>query len=302
MEVLVTGGAGFIGRNIISACKRKGWKTTSFDLLNSQNADESVNGSILNLRLLEKTTRNVDLIFHQAAVTSPPQFERKNTRAFTVNTIGTLNLLHAAVDAGVKRVVLASSSAVYGDIRVAGVENMPKPTYRNLYPLSKAINEETGKFFSSREELEVVSLRYFNTYGNGENIKGSYSSIIHKFLTDAKSRKRSIIYGNGEQKRDFIFVKDVARANILASEKGRPGEIYNVGTGVTTTFIKIYDMIKEIMQSQLVPLFKPVPFKNYQTFTQANTTKAKMELGFISEYDLRKGIRTMLSEPVEMNI
>lgn len=294
IKALVTGGSGFIGRNIIKACRYKGWKTISLDTTGTSDADVSIKGSVENLELLRETTKGIDLVFHEAAVTSPPQFEEDGVSAFNTNVIGTLNVLKAASENGVKRAVLASSSAVYGNLSVPGKENVQKPVYENLYPLSKSVNEETASYFHSRGEIETVCLRYFNAYGYGENSKGAYSSVISKFLDDFRQSRKPIIFGDGSQRRDFVYIDDIAKVNILAAENGISGEVYNIGTGTSTTFNKIYEIIREEAGSDMEPGYKEIPYKSYQMFTQADTTKAENELKFKAEFDIRGGVGEMI--------
>jgi len=153
----------------------------------------------------------------------------------------------------------------------------------------------TAKSFRSYG-LETISLRYFNTYDIGENSKGSYSSVIWKFIDDIRNGRRPIIYGDGKQRRDFIYVEDTARASIMAMEKGVPGETYNVGTGVSTEFNEIFQIVKEEMNYNGSPEYIPNPLRSYQMFTQADMSKTKRELKFAPEYDVRKGVRKMLEE------
>lgn len=296
MKALVTGGAGFIGRNIAKLCFEKEWEVTTLDTAYESTNDGKVRGSIEDYQLLEKLSKDKDIIFHEAAITSPPQFDEDPLNSFRINTMGTLNVLRAASVNRVKRVVLASSSSVYGNIKSPGREDMVKPAYENLYPLSKSVNEETSKFFSARGEIETICLRYFNTYGIGENSKGAYSSVISKFVNDIRSGETPIIFGDGEQKRDFVFVEDVAEANLIAAENGVSGEYYNVGTGQSTTFNDIYNIVRKEMSSKVDPVYQPIPFKSYQMFTQADVSKAKKELGFRSSTDIRSGVRKMLAE------
>jgi Nucleoside-diphosphate-sugar epimerases len=140
-----------------------------------------------------------------------------------------------------------------------------------------------------------VYLRYFNTFGLGENSKGAYSSVIHKFIEDLKIGNTPIIFGDGTQRRDFIYVKDSAKASVLAMENGKSGEAYNIGTGFTTDFNAIYKIIKEEMHSNAEPKYETIPFSTYQMFTQANIEKARNDLGFSPEYDIKSGIKEMLS-------
>ena len=270
MKAFVTGGSGFIGRNIIAQCGKIGWNTTSFDLENkNSDSDQHINGSVLNYGLLKKSMEDVDYVFHLAATTSPPQFEELGNNGYEVNVMGTYNVLQAAYENGAKRVVIASSSAIYGDMKKPLPETVLPESYSNMYPVTKKINEITAKFFTSSSKIETVSLRYFNTYGIGENSKAQYASVIWRFITDLQKGDMPVIFGDGKQSRDFIYVEDTARASVLAMQKGKPGEAYNVGTGITTDFNTIYNAVAEEMHSKIQAKHIPNPLKNYQYFTQA---------------------------------
>ncbi|MEM0135670.1 MAG: NAD(P)-dependent oxidoreductase [Thermoplasmatales archaeon] len=157
MKALVTGGSGFIGRNIIMQCKERGMETVSFDTEGTRYADTHFMGSILDFNLLKKAMKGCDNVFHLAAITSPPQFEEPGNKGYEVNVMGTYNVLQAAYENKVKRVVMASSSAVYGDMSKAAVEDILSGTYHNAYPVTKMINEITGRFFSSSSRGEGVT-------------------------------------------------------------------------------------------------------------------------------------------------
>ena len=209
--------------------------------------------------------------------------------------MGTYNVLAASSRHGIKRVILASSSSVYGSqMKISKEDDIPGK-YSNFYPVSKFFNEITAKTFNFYG-LETIALRYFNTYGIGENSKGSYSSIIWKFIEDIRNGKRPVIYGDGRQKRDFIYVEDTANASVLAMENGVSGEAYNVGTGTSTEFNQIFLIIKEEMGYDGEPQYIPNPLKSYQMFTQADMTKSMRELKFEPKYDIRKGVRKILEE------
>ena len=215
---LVTGGEGFIGRNIISKLKDLGGEAYSLDIAGKP--DFKV--SITNRKKLDNINKKFDGIFHLAAVTSPPQFEIKPDKGLRVNVNGTFNVLDFARKHGVNKVVLASSSAIYGDSREVAVESRYPDRHLNLYPITKIVNELFSRHYSLREDISSVSLRYFNTYGPGENTKGAYASPISKFLTSALRGKDIEIFGDGTQSRDFIYVKDTADASIAADERGIP--------------------------------------------------------------------------------
>jgi len=296
MNILVTGGSGFIGRNIVKQLKDNGHFVVSLDLREkNSNADEHIIGDVRNLELMKKITKNMDFVFHLAAVTSPPEFEDLVSDGYETNVMGTYNVLAASAVNGVKRVIIASSSSVYGSMHHIARESDVADKYENFYPMSKKINELTASVFLNYG-IETVSLRYFNTYGIGENTKGSYASVIWKFIEEIRNGKVPVIYGDGSQKRDFIYVEDTARASILAMERGKNGEVYNVGTDISSDFNSIFKIIKEEMNFNGDPIYIKNPLKSYQMFTQADLTKTRKDLGFEPKYDIRSGVRKILEE------
>lgn len=296
MKCLVIGGSGFIGRNIIELLNKKGYYTISYDLAGKSNtANDHVVGDILDYNKLNGSMKDIDYVFNLAATTSPPEFENIDSNGYEVNVMGTYNILRAAYKNKVTKVILASSSAVYGNINIPVKENIVTDSYPNLYAVTKYTNEITARSFSLLRHLNSVYLRFFNTFGLGENSKGAYSSVIHKFIEDLKMGNTPIIFGDGTQRRDFIYVKDTAKASILAMENGKSGEAYNIGTGLTTDFNAIYKIIREEMYSNVEPKYETIPFSTYQMFTQANIEKARNDLGFSPEYDIKSGIKEMLS-------
>jgi UDP-glucose 4-epimerase len=287
---LVTGGEGFIGRNIISRIRDLGGEAYSLDIAGKP--DFKI--SITDRRKFNEIKKKFDGIFHLAAVTSPPQFETNPDKALKVNVNGTYNVLDFARKHRVNKVVLASSSAIYGDSREIAVESKYPDRYQNLYPVTKIVNELFSRHFSLRNDVDCVSLRYFNTYGPGENTKGAYASPISKFISSALKGEDIEVFGDGKQSRDFIYVKDTAAASIAAYEHGKAGESYNVGTGITTSFNEIAEMVKTIAKSESKIVHVKNPFRNYQMFTQADMAKTFEELNFRPSYGLDKAVREML--------
>ncbi len=297
MKALVIGGSGFIGRNIIELLNQKKYYTISYDIADrNNNANEHINGDMLDLDKLSKAMKDIDYVFNLAAVTSPPEFEDIDSKGYEINIMGTYNILKSAYKNNVKKVILASSSAIYGNIKTPATEDVITDSYPNLYAVTKYTNEITARSFSLLRNLDSVYLRYFNTYGSGENNKGAYSSIFHKFIDNLRHGEIPLIFGDGTQKRDFIYVEDNARASVLAMENGKPGEAYNIGTGVSTDFNTIYSIIKNEMHSDIEAKHVKNPFASYQMYTQADMEKTKNDLGFIPEYDIRKGVKKMLSQ------
>ena len=294
MNILVTGGSGFIGRNIVKMLKEEGNTVGTYDIRDKNSvSDYHIMSDVRNLKMLEKACNGIDYVFHLAAVTSPPEFENLTGEGYEVNVMGTYNVLAASAKNNVKRVILASSSSIYGDIQEAAKEPELPAAYSNFYPMTKRINEMTARLFN-QYGLETVSLRYFNTYGVGENSKGESSSVIWKFIESIKKGKKPVIYGDGTQSRDFIYVEDTARASVLAMKNGVPGESYDVGTGKSTDFNSIYHILKEEMGYQGSAEYVPNPLKSYQMFTLADISKTKNELKFEPKYDIREGIKRIL--------
>ncbi len=290
---LITGGEGFIGRNLKALLASYGHDARTLDISGSPDFMLSVTDpKVMEIR------EDFDGIFHLAATTSPPQFEDHPLGGFHVNAYGTLNILEFARRRGIPRVVLASSSATYGDSRAISREDRIPDTYTNLYPITKVVNEYLARYYSARNEVQCISLRYFNTFGPRENSKGMYSSQISKFIDYALKHEPIIVYGDGTQSRDFIYVRDNVLATFLAFQKGKPGEAYNVGTGISTDFNTIASLVKEITGSDSEILHIPNPLRSYQMFTQADMTKTRRDLGFMPKYDLRSAIQEMLMDSI----
>lgn len=291
-KFLITGGEGFIGRNIKNYIISNGDVAYTLDI----SGDPDYRVSITDSDNLMDIKENFDGVFHLAAVTSPPQFEEDPLYGFQVNANGTLNILEYARRRHIGKVVLASSSAIYGNSMSLSVEERVPNGYSNLYPVTKIVDEYLARYYSIRNEVKCISLRYFNTYGYGENSKGMYSSPVSKFMDAAVQDKPIIVYGDGTQSRDFIYIDDNVRCTWLAFLNGKPRESYNVGTGIFTDYNTIAAMVKQITGSESEIVHVPNPLKSYQMFTQADMSKTERELGFKPEYDLRKAIEKMFQK------
>jgi UDP-glucose 4-epimerase len=264
-RALVTGGAGFIGSHIAEALISNGSQVTVLDNLSSgreenlnhlQDEINFIKGDIRDDKDLTAAIKDCDLVFHQAAVVSVTQTVSDPLESADVNEFGTLKVLEAARDNGVRRVVLASSSAVYGDDpQLPKLESMPcRPL--SPYAVQKYTNEQYARLYHHLYGLETVCLRYFNVYGPRQDPSSPYSGVISIFMTCAASDAAPTIYGDGGQTRDFVFVNDVVRANLLAAEApDAAGRVFNVGTGVAIAIKALWQKISRLATSEQAPTY-----------------------------------------------
>ena len=254
MKVLVTGGAGFIGSHTVEALIAAGHQVTVLDDLSTGNIERIsenvafVRASILERELLFKAVADQDAIIHLAAYTSVPESFCDHQRCFQINVEGTFHLLDAAVAAGLQRIVFASSSAVYAD-EVEGLKSefeCPQPG--SPYAVSKLEGEHLLNWYSQRYGISYIAYRYFNVYGPRQQADSDYAAAIPIFVECGLTSQPMTIYGDGLQTRDFVFVKDVARANVAAVESSHCG-IYNIGTGIGTGILSLAKVISRLSGS-----------------------------------------------------
>ncbi|RLA92257.1 MAG: GDP-mannose 4,6-dehydratase, partial [Deltaproteobacteria bacterium] len=238
MHVVVTGGAGFIGSTLARTLTENGNNVTVVDnlstghLRNIQDLIDNkrikfIRGSITDLGLLKKVFKNVDYVFHEAAIVGISQSIKDPITTSNVNINGTLNVLLAARDNRVRKVVFASSCAVYGNPSSFPIKENTAPDPLTPYALSKLVGEYYCHVFNKIYDLPTVSLRYFNVYGPYQNPNGEYAAVIPKFINQMLNGRPLTIYGDGTQTRDFIYIADVVRANIIAAEKKEATGVYN---------------------------------------------------------------------------
>ena len=299
-KVLVTGGAGFIGSHLVDALLSDGCQVVVLDDLSTgrlsnlkHNLDKITfhKGEICDRKSLENAVKDCDVIFHQAAMVSVPQTIEDPVGSAKINEIGTLSLLESARKNKVKRVVLASSSAVYGDD-----SDLPKHENMGVKPLSpyavqKLSNEYYARLYYDLYGLETCCLRYFNVYGPRQDPDSPYSGVISIFMSKAVSQKSPVIYGDGNHYRDFIFVNDVVRANLLAAEtNGANKEVFNIGTGKYVTIDRLWEMTCDLSGLSIKPEYKP-PRDGDIVESVANINQAKTVLGFNPEYSFEEGLK-----------
>lgn len=267
MRILVTGGAGFVGSHSIERLLQAGHAVTAFDNLSTgkpSNLDgldvTLIEGDVRDMEALDEAlAEGYDAVLHLAAVVSVPLSVADPIGSHETNTRGTLNVLEAARRHGVRRVVHASSAAVYGELVPPLHEEMLlKPL--SPYAAQKLQNEIDAGVYSRLYGLETVSLRYFNIFGPRQDPKSPYSGVLSIFIDALAEGRRPIIFGDGLQTRDFVYVGDVAQANVLALTADGPGTsggVYNVGTGKTTTVLEAYRAIAQALGMTVEPEFGP---------------------------------------------
>jgi nucleoside-diphosphate-sugar epimerase len=264
---LVTGGAGFIGSNIVEKLVRQREQVRVLDNLATGKREnlrpwldrvELVVGDVRDLEVVRGAMAGVDYVLHQAALPSVPSSIADPLTAHEVNVTGTLNVLVAARDARVKRVVLASSCAVYGDNDDLPLRESAAPKPLSPYAATKLAGEVYCQAFSSVYGLSTVCLRYFNVYGPRQDPAGHYAAVIPRFVARVKAGQPPVIYGDGQQTRDFVHVSDIVRANLLACEHPSvPGHVINVASGRSVSLLELVDTLNGLAGTQLSPTFEP---------------------------------------------
>jgi UDP-glucose 4-epimerase len=299
-RVVVTGGAGFIGSHLANELVRRGYQVTVLDNLSTgkrANIEpllvngnvEFVAGSVANLPLLQKLFSGVDYVFHQAAIPSVPRSIKNPKATHNANITGTLNVLLAARDNGIKKVVYASSSSVYGDTpTLPKVEDMT-PNPQSPYAVTKLTGEYYCKVFHGIYGLNTACLRYFNVYGPRQDPDSPYAAAIPIFISNIMAGKSPIIFGDGEQSRDFTFVKDVAEANILAAESQATG-IFNIGRSERVTVNQLAQLIiRFVGKGAIKPVHKD-PRSGDIVHSLADISRAKT-FGYNPKHSLEVGLK-----------
>jgi UDP-glucose 4-epimerase len=305
MKYIVTGGAGFIGSHLSEALSLQGHEVCIIDDLSSGKTGNIshlldtdkvsfARGSITDLKFLQEQCSGADGIFHQAAFVSVPRSIEDPLLNHAVNITGTLNVLLAARDARVRKVVFASSAAVYGNLpELPKRENMPVDP-QSPYAVAKLTGECYCSLFSSLYGLRTVCLRYFNVYGPRQDPHSDYAAVIPRFILRVKNGQPPVIYGDGEQTRDFIFVRDVVRMNIRAMECEAEG-VYNVARGKEISVNELAHVVLSLSKTSLTPHYE----KGRQgevKHSVADISKAIKDFGIAPEYDLLKGLSEMVTE------
>lgn len=298
-KMLVTGGAGFIGSNIAEELLRKGHSVRVLDNLTTgrkgnidtiKDSIEVINGDIRKLDVVKKAVEDMDYVFHLAAQVSVPMSVENPLLTEEVNVMGTLNVLKASKDSGIKRVIYSSSCAIYGDASDMPIKENTQKRPLSPYALTKLVSEEYCKLFYKQYGLKTVSLRYFNAYGPMQNPESLYAAVIPKFICLLLKDEQPVIYGDGKQTRDFVFVRDVIQANILAiNTKGISGHVFNIGSGKATSVNELFEIICNILGKDVKPKYEK-PRHGDIKHSLADITKARKRLGYEPKYTLEEGL------------
>jgi nucleoside-diphosphate-sugar epimerase len=300
MRYLVTGGAGFIGSNTVDELVRRGQDVAVLDDLSTGKAANLDNvktkigliqDSITNQDALREACRGVDYVIHLAALTSVPRSVKDPIETNHINVNGTLNVLVAARDAKVKRVVFACSCSVYGKTSALPIRESTGLAPISPYGLTKQMGEAYGRVFQELYGLEFVSLRYFNVFGPRQDPGSAYSGVLSLFNAALLAGSQPTVYGDGEQSRDFVYVQNVVEANLLAAEaKGAPGLAFNIGTGDRTTLNQTLALLEKIAGRPARAKYV-APRDGDIRDSQADISLAREALGYRAPFGFEEGLK-----------
>ncbi len=293
MRALVTGGAGFIGSHLVDTLVSEGFEVIILDDLSSGN-NQNINkkakfvlGSILDRSAVSNSIGKCDFVFHLAAQVSVPKSVSNPDETYKINVDGTKIVLEESLKAGVKKVIIASSAAVYGNSNLP-LKETDTLDPQNPYGISKMKCEYLASEFV-KQGLSVVCLRYFNVYGPRQSV----GAVISNFMRSIVSSKPITIFGDGNQVRDYVFVSDVVSANILAAKKAPPGSILNVGTGVATSLLEVLSIIG--VSSGVKPLVQFKPVRDGDVSYSCSDISQIAKLGFKPSTMIKDGLKNTLN-------
>ncbi len=305
-KFLVTGSAGFIGSNLVEAILKLGYKVRGLDNFSTgrkENVEEFldnpnyefIEGDIREIETCIIACEGIDFVLHQAAWGSVPRSIEMPLLYEEINIKGTLNMMEASRQKGVKKFVYASSSSVYGD-----EPNLPKKEGRegNLlspYALTKRVDEEYGKLYTKLYGLDTFGLRYFNVFGRRQNPEGAYAAVIPKFIKQLLNDEEPTINGDGKQSRDFTYIENVIEANLKACKASHEaaGQSYNIAYGGREFLIDIYTQLLKALRKDIQPIFGPERRGDIK-HSNANISKAKEMLDYRPEWSFERGIETAI--------
>jgi nucleoside-diphosphate-sugar epimerase len=300
MKCLVTGGAGFIGSNLADELVRQGARVTILDNLStgfSENLDEIsgdfrlIEGDLNDDAAVKSAIEGAEIIFHQAALPSVPRSVENPTETHNTCINGTFNLLLKAKEGGVRRVIYAASSSAYGDQPTLPKVETMRPEPLSPYAAAKLMGEYYCQVFTRIYGLETISLRYFNVFGPRQNPASMYSGVISRFIDALLGGKTPVIYGDGEQSRDFTYIANVVDANIKASQTGKGiGEVMNVANGEATTLNELFSLLRRITSREDIEVDYQPERKGDVKHSQADNARAVDRLNYENLVGLEEGL------------
>ncbi|MDB6066932.1 MAG: NAD-dependent epimerase/dehydratase [Pedosphaera sp.] len=307
MKALITGGAGFIGSHLAEALCRRGARVIALDNLSlgkianldwKRSGDdlEFVQGDVTDEKLINKLIPGCDWVFHEAAMPSVPVSVAEPVKTNTQNLDAALRLMVLARDAGVKRFLFASSSAIYGDTEVLAKHEQLPPNPLSPYALQKYGAEKYGQLFHQLYGLPTVSLRYFNVFGPRQAFNSPYSGVIAKFCTGMLAGKPPLIYGDGLQSRDFTYIENVVHANLLAAEAPAEkvaGQVFNTAGGQSISLLQLVAELNRLTGQSLAPRFEPTRVGDVRN-SMADISRAHAALGYQPKVTWQDGLQKTL--------
>jgi len=325
-KILVTGGCGFIGSNIantlsetinsnstndslfdITVLDDLSLGTTSNIYLSSKSPTQKnnikfVKGSVMDYDLIFELSKECDYVFHEAAKSSSPMFADNPIEGMNVNVIGFMNIMEAAARNNVSKVIYASSSSIYNG-QALPFKEINKPDPKTFYETSFFCRESIAKSYYIEKGLNSIGLRYFSVYGYFNELhKDKFANTVSQFIWSIQKKQSPILYGSGNQTRDFTFIDDIVTANILAMTSECEFGIYNVGTGVETSFNTLVDLINKYGNTDIKPLYIDNSIKNYVQSTKADISFIKSQLGYHPKWTIDQGIKHILLKVKEKGI
>ena len=303
-KILITGGSGFIGNHVAQVLLKQGLEVKIYDLKpSSLSKVESVQGDILDEVQLEQAAHGCDAIVHLAAQISVPRSIENPEETYNINVTGTQNVIACAEKMGIRRVLLASSAAVYGDATAIPLKEETIGTLLSPYATSKYDNEHQVVLARERG-LEAVALRFFNVYGPNQSVQGAYAAVIPKVIETITSGQRPVIFGDGQQTRDFVHVQDVAMGifKLLSIDWDKVhSHVYNIATQQQISILELIEAVNlncvelGILEAPVQPLFENSRIGDIQ-HSVANIEKIREQIEWSPTIDFHQGIRTLLEQ------
>ncbi len=298
-RICITGAAGFIGSHLVEGCLERNHEVIGVDDCSTgfwTNIEPMLDRfdfrkfDVREADRLADVLEDVDWVLHQAAIPSVPISLERPVETSEVNVMGTVRLMQAAVEAGVDRFVYASSSSVYGDQEQhPQVETMTRRP-ESPYAQTKATCEDFARMYTRHFDLHTVGLRYFNVFGPRQNPDSQYAAVIPNFIRSMLDGERATIYGDGEQTRDFLYVKDVVRANLAAAREGKPGEVYNVGYNREMTINELHDRLADLCGVDVEPVYEDAREGDVRR-SKGDVSLLRRDTGFDPEFTVEEGLK-----------